>query len=201
MLHTFGGGRKKPSMLDVRELGLPGVLEIRPRRFSDDRGFFSEVWSSESWSAAGINSLYVQDNHSLSLLPGVLRGLHFQRPPFAQEKLVRVTRGSAFDVAVDIRAGSATYGCWTSVRLSAVEWNQILIPEGFAHGFLTLEPNTEVQYKVSQPYSPAMDRAIRFDDPAIGIEWPVPTEDLILSQKDRVAPLLSEVDTGFETNR
>ena len=197
MLRIFADALTKSNMLDVRELDLPGVLEIRPRQHSDDRGFFSEVWSAESWAAAGIESHYVQDNHSLSLLRGVLRGLHYQCPPFAQEKLVRVTRGAVFDVAVDIRRGSPTFGRWTSLCLSAAAWNQILIPEGFAHGFLTLEPNTEVQYKVSRSYSAAMDRAIRFDDPAIGIEWPVPAKELILSDKDRAAPLLAEIDTGF----
>nr|WP_237219921.1 dTDP-4-dehydrorhamnose 3,5-epimerase [Sphingomonas arenae] len=174
-----------------------GVREIRPRRFADERGFFSEVWNAETWREAGLELQFVQDNHSLSRARGVLRGLHFQSPPFAQEKLVRVTRGSVFDVAVDIRSGSPTFGQWVSVVLSAEAWNQVLVPAGFAHGFLTLEPDTEVQYKVTAPYSAAHDRAIRWNDPAIGIEWPLEEAELTLSAKDQAAPLLAQADTGF----
>ena len=184
-------------MLEVRPLGLSNVLEIRPQRFADDRGFFSETWSERAFRDAGIRVDFVQDNHSLSREAGVLRGLHFQAPPFAQDKLIRVSRGAAFDVAVDIRSGSPTYGQWTSVILSASEWNQLFVPAGFAHGFLALEPDTELQYKVSAPYSREHDRAIRFDDPAIGIEWPIDRAALILSDKDRAAPLLAEIETGF----
>lgn len=184
-------------VLEIRDLALDGVREIRPRRFSDERGFFSETWNEERWREAGIDFRFVQDNHSLSSSRGVLRGLHFQAPPFAQAKLVRVTRGSVFDVAVDIRPGSPSYRRWAATLLSAAEWNQLLIPEGFAHAFLTLEPDTEVQYKVTRPYSAEHDRAIRFDDPAIGIEWPIPADELILSDKDRSAPLLADVDSGF----
>lgn len=184
-------------MLEVRELGLAGVVEIRPHRFEDDRGFFSETWNEASWAAAGITARFVQDNHSLSRELGVLRGLHYQLPPFAQQKLVRVTRGSVWDVAVDIRRGSPTFGRWAAVRLSASEGNQILVPAGFAHGFVTLEPDTEVQYKVDAPYSSEHDRAIRFDDPALAIEWPVSSDEVILSDKDRAAPLLADLDTDF----
>ena len=184
-------------MLEVTPAGLEGVIELHPRRFADERGFFSEVWSKARWSEAGVDADFVQDNHSLSRDRGVLRGLHFQIPPMAQAKLVRVTRGSVFDVAVDIRAGSPTFGRWTSAVISAAEWNQLFIPAGFAHGFVTLEPDCEVQYKVSAPYSAEHDRAIRFDDPAIGIDWPIGPEMLILSDKDRGAPLLGEIDTGF----
>ena len=184
-------------MVEIRRLALDGLLEIRPRRFADDRGFFSETWNEASWREAGIDVDFVQDNHSLSRARGTLRGLHFQAPPAAQAKLVRVTRGSAFDVAVDLRPSSPTYRQWAGVTLSAAEWNQLLIPEGFAHGFLTLEPDTEVQYKASAVYSPAHDRAIRFDDPAIAIDWPIPANDLILSDRDRAAPLLADVETGF----
>ena len=184
-------------MLDVRALDLPGVLEIRPRLFSDNRGFFSEVWNADTWRDAGITAQFVQDNHSLSHSAGVIRGLHFQVPPFAQEKLVRVTRGAVFDVAVDIRRSSPTFGRWTALRLSAADWNQFLVPEGFAHGFLTLEPDTEVQYRVSRPYSAEHDRAIRFDDPTIRVDWPSLNGDFILSAKDRAAPLLADVDSGF----
>jgi dTDP-4-dehydrorhamnose 3,5-epimerase len=184
-------------LLDVRPLSLGEVLEIRPPRHADDRGFFAETWSERDFRAAGIGVEFVQDNHSLSREAGVLRGLHFQRPPFAQDKLIRVSRGAAFDVAVDIRKGSPTYGQWTSTILSAADWNQLFIPAGFAHGFLALEPNTELQYKVSAPYSRDHDRAIRFDDPAIGVEWPIDRTALILSDKDRVAPLLADIETGF----
>lgn len=180
--------------LDVRPLGLDGVVEIRPARFGDDRGFFSETWSGERMAAAGLDLAFVQDNHSHSTARGVLRGLHYQLPPAAQDKLVRVTRGAIFDVAVDIRRGSPTFGSWVGLTISASHWNQILVPKGFAHGFVTLEPDTEVQYKVTAPYRPDLDRGIRFDDPAIGIEWPVPADQVQLSAKDRIAPLLAEAD-------
>lgn len=184
-------------MLEVRSLALTGVLELRPRQISDERGFFSETWSEAAFKEAGIDLHFVQDNHSLSHDVGVLRGLHFQSPPFAQDKLVRVSRGAVFDVAVDIRPGSPTYRQWAGLRLSAAEWNQLLIPKGFAHGFLALEPDSEVQYKVTVPYSRDHDRAIRFDDPAIGVEWPIDRETLILSDKDRAAPFLADIDSGF----
>jgi dTDP-4-dehydrorhamnose 3,5-epimerase len=184
-------------MLDVRPLRLEGVFEIRPARIEDSRGFFSEVWSYESLAVAGFEIPFVQDNHSLSAAKGVLRGLHFQVPPAAQHKLVRVSRGSVFDVAVDIRRESATFGQWVGAVLSAEFWNQLLIPPGFAHGFLALEEQTEVQYKVSGPYRSEFDRAIRFDDPAIGIDWPIAKDQIQLSDKDRNAPLLSDVETGF----
>ena len=184
-------------MVDIRRLALDGLLEIRPRRFVDERGFFSETWNDAAWRDAGVTITFVQDNHSLSGPRGTLRGLHFQSPPAAQAKLVRVTRGSAFDVAVDLRPGSLTYCQWAGVTLSAAEWNQLLIPEGFAHGFVTLEPDTEVQYKASAAYSPTHDRAIRFDDPAIAVDWPLSAAELVLSDRDRTAPLLADVDTGF----
>lgn len=184
-------------MLDVRPLALEGLVEIRPPRFQDSRGFFSEVWGRSAWESAGVRLDFVQDNHSLSVARGVLRGLHFQRPPFAQDKLIRVTRGRIFDVAVDIRPDSPTYRQWAAVEISAAEWNQLLVPTGFAHGFLTLEENCEVQYKVTAPYSAEHDSAVRFDDPAIGIDWPLPAADLILSDKDRAAPLLADIEPGF----
>ena len=178
-------------------MGLEGLLEIRTRRFGDERGFFSEVWNRQGWREAGIEIDFVQDNHSLSREAGVLRGLHFQRPPVAQAKLVRVPRGAIFDVAVDLRGGSPTFGQWLGVELSADQWNQLLVPAGFAHGYVTLEPDTEVQYKVSAPYSPDHEGAIRFDDPAIGIEWPFDLGRLIMSDRDRNAPLLADVEPGF----
>ena len=184
-------------MLEVRPLALHGLLELRPSRLSDERGFFSETWSQRAFAESGLHMHFVQDNHSLSHEPGVLRGLHFQTPPLAQDKLVRVSRGTVFDVAVDVRPGSPTFRQWAGIRLSAAEWNQLFIPKGFAHGFLALEPDCEVQYKVTAPYSGEHDRAIRFDDPAIGVEWPMAVEALILSDKDRAAPLLADIETGF----
>jgi dTDP-4-dehydrorhamnose 3,5-epimerase len=185
-------------VLEVRPLALDGVIEIRPRQFADERGFFSETWSRAGWREAGIDVDFVQDNHSLSRQRGVLRGLHFQAPPMAQAKLVRVTRGSVFDVAVDIRVGSPSYGRWVSTILSAERWNQLFVPAGFAHGFVTLETDCEVVYKVSAPYSAEHDRAIRFDDPDIAIEWPLQPEELILSDKDRDAPRLADIESGFD---
>ena len=184
-------------MLETRRLAIDGVIEIRPRRFSDDRGFFSEVWREDRLAEVGIEARFVQDNHSYSNVRGVLRGLHFQVPPAAQDKLVRVSRGAVFDVAVDIRSSSPTFGRWVGTVLSAAEWNQLFIPRGFAHGFVTLEDETEVLYKCSAPYAPEHERAVRFDDPVIGIDWPVPVETVILSDKDRSAPLLSDLTTGF----
>lgn len=184
-------------MLDVRPLALDGLLEIRPARFADSRGFFSEVWNAEKLAEAGVELAFVQDNHSYSAAKGVLRGLHFQLPPSAQDKLVRVSRGAIFDVAVDIRRGSPTYGRWEGLVISAELWNQLLVPKGFAHGFVTLEEHTEVQYKVTAPYRADLDRSIRYDDPDIGIDWPLPAEQLELSPKDGSAPFLSAVDTGF----
>ena len=140
--------------MQVRDLGLAGVVEIDLDRFGDARGFFSETWNAARFRDAGIDIDWVQDNHSLSVAPLVLRGLHYQMPPMAQDKLVRVVRGAIFDVAVDIRHGSPDFGKWVATELSSEKWNQILVPKGFAHGFLTLQPDTEVIYKVSAPYSP-----------------------------------------------
>lgn len=181
-------------MIEVRPLALEGVLEILPPKFGDDRGFFSETYNAESFAAAGITLQFVQDNHSFSAARGVLRGLHYQLPPRAQDKLVRVVKGSILDVVVDIRKSSATFGKWVSLEVSAAKWNQILVPKGFAHGFVTLEENTEVIYKVTDYYSPQHDRGIRFDDPSIGIEWPLEASTLQLSDKDRKAPPLDGSD-------
>lgn len=181
-------------MVEVRRLAISDVLEIRTARHGDERGFFSETWNSATWADAGVPLNFVQHNHSLSTPPGVLRGLHYQLPPLAQTKLIRVTRGAIFDVAVDIRRSSPTFGQWVGVTISAADWNQLLVPQGFAHGFLTLEPDTEVQYNVTAPYSPDHDRSIRYDDPAIGIGWPALGGDLILSPKDAAAPLLADAE-------
>lgn len=184
-------------MTRVRELDLPGVFEIVPKRFGDERGFFSEVHNAAALAEHGIQTAFVQDNHSFSRAAGVLRGLHYQAAPFAQAKLVRVTRGRIFDVAVDVRHGSPHYGRWVGLEVSADAWNQILVPEGFLHGFVTLEPDCEVLYKVSAPYDAAADGAVAHDDPAIGVEWPVPPDERILSQKDRDAPPLAEAGLTF----
>lgn len=181
--------------LTVTPVGLEGVLEITPRRFDDRRGFFSETYNREHFRQAGIDLNFVQDNFSYSAKRGVLRGLHYQLPPRAQDKLVRVSRGSILDVAVDIRRDSPTFGEWVSVVVSADKWNQILVPRGFAHGFLTLEDDTEVVYKVTDYYSPECDRSIRFDDEQLNIDWQMDTADLVLSDKDRAASGLAESET------
>lgn len=180
--------------LQIKSLGLDGVLEILPPRFEDDRGFFSETWNAQLLSENGVKLDFVQDNHSRSVATGVLRGLHYQLPPYAQDKLVRVVKGSIFDVAVDIRRGSPSFGHWTALRISAAKWNQVLVPKGFAHGFLTLEPDTEVVYKVTSPYSASHSRAIRFDDPDIGIIWPMNASTFQLSNNDRMAQSLDTAE-------
>jgi len=180
--------------MQVRPLGLEGVFEIIPRKFGDDRGFFSEIYNRKSLAEAGIDLDFVQDNHSYSSTKGVVRGLHYQLPPFQQEKLVRVTRGAILDVTLDIRKSSPTFGKWISLEVSAEKWNQILVPKGFAHGFITLTDDTEVIYKVTDYYAPEYDRSIRFDDPAIGIQWPIPASGVQLSDKDEKAPLLAHAD-------
>ena len=184
--------------MKVQRLGIPEVLLIEPVRHGDARGFFSEVWSRRALAEYGVGADFVQDNHSLSATAGTLRGLHFQSPPCAQDKLVRVTHGRILDVAVDIRTASPTFGKHVAVELSAANWKQLLVPVGFAHGFVTLEPDTEVQYKVSAPYSPENDHGLAFDDPALGIDWGLPTERLTLSEKDRGHPRLSELPRYFD---
>ncbi|AZO63880.1 MAG: dTDP-4-dehydrorhamnose 3,5-epimerase [Mesorhizobium sp.] len=181
-------------MLEIRPLGLDGVLEIIPKRFGDTRGFFVETYNVERFSDAGIDLRFVQDNHSYSAAAGVLRGLHYQLPPRAQDKLLRVIRGRILDVAVDIRRSSKTFGKWVALDISAEKGNQILVPQGFAHGFVTLVPDTEVLYKVTDTYSPEHDRSIRFDDPAIGVEWPSLSGGFQLSDKDLKAPPLAAAE-------
>jgi dTDP-4-dehydrorhamnose 3,5-epimerase len=179
--------------MEIRRLELDGVIEIVPKKLGDARGFFSETYSQKRLAEAGIDIDWVQDNQSFSAEKGVLRGLHFQLAPFAQDKLIRVLRGSIFDVAVDLRKASPTYGKWVSSVLSAEAWNQLLVPKGFAHGFVTLEPNVEVLYKVSAPYSPEHDRGIRWNDPAIGVAWPLEGREPVLSGKDAAAPYLADI--------
>lgn len=181
-------------MLEIRPLGLDGVLEVVPKRFDDARGFFVETYNEKRFSEAGIDLHFVQDNHSYSAAAGVLRGLHYQLAPRAQDKLLRVVRGRIFDVAVDMRRSSKTFGKWIALEISAEKGNQILVPKGFAHGFVTLVPDTEVLYKVTDLYSPQHDRSIRFDDPAIGIEWPSVSGGFQLSDKDLKAPTLAAAE-------
>lgn len=185
-------------MPNVEDCALPDVKLITPTRHGDHRGFFSETWSRAAFAEMGIDIDFVQDNHSLSATVGTLRGLHFQSPPCAQDKLVRVTRGRILDVAVDIRTASPTFGKHVAVELSAANWKQLLVPVGFAHGFVTLEPDTEVQYKVSAPYSPENDHGLAFDDPALGIDWGLPAAALTLSDKDRKHPRLAEMLRYFD---
>lgn len=185
-------------MLNVEETAISAVKVITPKKFGDHRGFFSETWSRKAFSEAGLDLDFVQDNQSLSAPVGTLRGLHFQSPPFAQDKLVRVTRGRILDVAVDIRASSPTFGKHVAVELSAENWKQLLVPIGFAHGFVTLEPDTEVLYKVTAPYAPEHDHGLAFDDPALAIDWRLPPEALTLSDKDRKHPRIAEMLRCFD---
>jgi dTDP-4-dehydrorhamnose 3,5-epimerase len=179
--------------MEFTDIGL-GVIEILPKKFDDARGFFAETWQSKRFLEAGITQDWIQDNQSYSADKGVLRGLHFQLAPFAQDKLIRVLRGSIFDVAVDVRTGSPTFAKWVSRVLSAKGFSQLLIPKGFAHGFLTLEPDVEVFYKVSAPYAPTLERSIAWNDPVIGIRWPLETgQQPLLSPKDAAAPPLASV--------
>jgi dTDP-4-dehydrorhamnose 3,5-epimerase len=185
-------------MLSIEDTAVPAVKIITPKRFCDARGFFSEVYSRLAFEEAGLALDFVQDNHSLSGAVGTVRGLHFQSPPFAQDKLIRVVRGRILDVAVDIRRSSSTYGQHVAIELSAENGHQLLVPMGFAHGFCTLEPNTEVLYKVTAYYAPAHDHGLAWDDPALGIGWPVASEEALLSDKDRRHPRLVDLPVNFD---
>jgi dTDP-4-dehydrorhamnose 3,5-epimerase len=176
----------------VEDTDIADVKLIMPRKHGDNRGFFSEVYRQDVLAKAGLHLQFVQDNHSLSAQVGTLRGLHFQAPPFGQDKLVRVLRGAIIDVAVDLRASSPTFGKHVAVELSAANWRQLLVPIGFAHGFCTLEPDTEVFYKVTNYYSAAHDMGLAWDDPALAIEWPVDGQSAVLSDKDRRHPVLKD---------
>lgn len=181
--------------MKVIETKMLGVKLIEPAVFGDHRGFFMESYNEQTANANGIAFNFIQDNHSLSAEPGVLRGLHYQQNPAAQTKLVRVTSGAIYDVVVDIRRGSPTFGEWQGFILSAANKRQLLVPQGFAHGFCTLVPNCEVQYKVDAYYSPEHDRGIAWNDPALAIDWP--TSSPILSEKDGKHPVLAEADINF----
>jgi dTDP-4-dehydrorhamnose 3,5-epimerase len=184
--------------MQIDHTALDGVLMLTPRRFGDHRGFFEETWNSRLLADEGITTSFVQDNHSMSAMPGTVRGLHFQGPPSAQAKLVRCGRGALFDVAVDIREGSATYGRWVGVELTFENGRQLLIPEGFAHGFMTLTTDTEIVYKCSDYYAPETEGSLRWNDPDIGIDWPDAGHAPTLSEKDAAAPGLAEFVTPFK---
>ncbi len=178
--------------MQLIETNIPDVKIMVPNKFGDHRGFFSEIFSRKALAAAGIDGEFIQDNHSLSVEQGVVRGLHYQLPPMAQGKLVRVIRGAILDVAVDIRRSSPTFGQHVKDVISAENWRQIYVPAGFAHGFVTLEPNTEVVYKVTAYYSPTHERGIRWNDPALGIDWTIDESSAILSGRDREHPILKD---------
>ena len=183
--------------MSIKELGIAAVRELTPKKHGDHRGFFSEVYNKRALAEAGIDIDFVQDNHSLSAEKGTIRGLHFQTPPFSQDKLVRVARGAVFDVAVDLRRGSPSYGRHASAVLSAEAWNQLLVPIGFAHGFMTLEPDTEVIYKVSNFYAPDRDAGLLWNDSDLDIRWPLGPGAAVLSPKDRNLPRLKEIESPF----
>jgi dTDP-4-dehydrorhamnose 3,5-epimerase len=183
--------------LKVEPLAIPDVLLLTPRRFHDPRGFFSETWNEARFAAAGIIERFVQDNHAVSNTRGVLRGLHCQIGPNAQGKLIRVVRGGIWDVAVDIRRDSPTYGHQVGAVLSAENWCQLWIPAGFLHGYCTLTEDTEVIYKVTAPWDPLAERGVIWNDPDLGVSWPIAERDVILSDKDQTLPRLKDCDTWF----
>jgi dTDP-4-dehydrorhamnose 3,5-epimerase len=183
--------------LTIEPLAIPEVKLVTPARFGDARGHFSETYNAQRFEDAGLPDLFVQDNQSLSGPAGTLRGLHYQTPPYAQAKLVRVLRGRILDVAVDIRAGSPSYGRHVRAELSAESGTQIYVPAGFLHGFVTLEPDTEVFYKVTAFYSRECDRGIAWDDPDLGIDWGVDPASVLLSDKDRAQPAFRSLETPF----
>ena len=183
--------------MNVETLEIPGVLLLTPKRFADSRGSFVETWQAARYEACGIAGPFVQDNHSVSVRAGTVRGLHLQRPPFEQGKLVRVVRGRIWDVAVDVRPGSAKFGRHVAAELSADNWRQLWIPGGFLHGFCTLEPDTEVVYKVTAPYDHAAERGVIWNDHRLALPWPVAQGEAVLSDKDELLPRLAEYAGGL----
>jgi dTDP-4-dehydrorhamnose 3,5-epimerase len=183
--------------VDFQRFDIAGVVQITPRRIGDQRGFFSETFRADLLAKNGIEATFVQDNHVHSSARGVLRGLHFQIAPQPQGKLVRVARGSILDVCVDLRHGSPTYGKHVAVELSAANWRQLWVPVGFAHGYVTLEADTEVLYKTTDYYAPQHERSVAWNDPALAIDWRLPHEEVTLSEKDRTQPRLEELGIVF----
>lgn len=173
------------------------VTLLQPRRFGDERGWFMETYSERSALSVGIDTRFVQDNQSFSALKGTIRGLHFQRPPYAQAKLVRCVRGSIMDYAVDVRRGSPTYGKYVAAKLTAEGGEQLFVPVGYAHGFVTLQSDVEIAYKVSADYAPDCDGGVLWNDPTIGIDWPLPVSGAVLSEKDKMLPALADFESPF----
>jgi dTDP-4-dehydrorhamnose 3,5-epimerase len=187
--------------MQIVALDIPDILLITPSKYGDKRGFFSETFRNDIFASHGVEVVFVQDNHVHSAQKGVLRGLHFQTPPRAQGKLVRCARGAILDVGLDIRVGSPTYGHHVAVELSAENWRQLWVPPGFAHGYVTLEDDCEVIYKVTDYYAPDCDRGIAWNDPALAIDWRMPANDIILSEKDRNQPNLRDAPQVFQFSR
>jgi dTDP-4-dehydrorhamnose 3,5-epimerase len=187
--------------MHIERLEIPDIWLATPKKHGDARGFFSETFRTDVFAGHGMTTPFIQDNHVRSTQKGVLRGLHFQTPPHAQGKLVRCTRGAILDVAVDIRTGSPSYGRHVTAELSADNWRQLWVPPGFAHGYLTLEDDCEVIYKVTDYYAPECDRGIAWDDPALGIDWRISAADVILSDKDRKQPKLADLPPAFQYMR
>lgn len=187
--------------MEVIATDIPGVLLLKPRSFHDARGYFVETYNVGAARAAGIAADFVQDNQALSHKRGTVRALHFQTPPHAQAKLVRVLRGAIYDVAVDLRAGSPTYGRWTAATLTARGGEQVFVPRGFAHGYCTLEPDTEVAYKVDDYYAPDCERGLIWNDPKLAIDWPVTASQAVLSDKDRQLPHFADFASPFRYDR
>ena len=184
--------------MDVEKTALDGVFILTPKRFGDDRGFFSEVWSRPAMARHGLDIDFVQDNHSFSAEVGTVRGLHYQAPPHAQDKLVRCGAGSVLDVAVDIRKNSPTYGKWVAVELSAENGKQLFVPKGFLHGFSTLQPNSELLYKCSDIYAPDCDGSVHWASKSLAIDWQVDSSNAVLSDKDAIAVDFADFDSPFE---
>jgi len=183
--------------MKVERLAIPDVVLLTPSRFGDERGFFSETWNQQVFASHGIAGPFIQDNHASSARKGVLRGLHLQIAPNAQGKLVRVVRGAIWDVAVDVRHGSPSFGQNVVAVLSAANWQQIWVPPGFLHGYCTLEPDTEVIYKVTAPYDRAAERGVAWNDPVLAIPWPIGPDEAVLSEKDQFLPPLAECPVWF----
>jgi dTDP-4-dehydrorhamnose 3,5-epimerase len=183
--------------LNVEPLAIPDVLLLTPRRFHDARGFFSETWNQSRFADAGVAGPFVQDKHAVSNTRGVLRGLHCQIGPNAQGKLIRVARGAIWDVAVDLRRDSPTFGHHVGVELSVENWSQLWVPVGFVHGYCTLTDDTEVIYKVTAPWDPVAERGVIWNDPDLAVKWPFAERDAILSEKDKLLPRLKDCETWF----